>query len=200
MRSTLIAAAAAFCLTAGVAPSAYADTLVREDAPRDVVRLELSGGGEPQIERAPRKFDPDVRRVAVDHRDRFLLVRVKYAGLDRRVWRGENVTVRTSGGRVLMAMAFVIEKGRWQGFTSLEDVDLENTPDCRALRHHFDYGANVGTWSIPRSCLGNPRWVRVGVSASRGAPRGPVYLDDAFRKGFDFDRPIESLSRRIWRG
>lgn len=186
-------------LTAGLAPSAYAEKVVREDAPRDVVRLRLSDDL-PQTERAPRKADPDVRRVAMDHREHFLLLRVKYAGLDRRVWRGENVLLRTSGGRMFFAGTFVMQKGKWQGRTTLDDVDQENTLACRGLRHHFDYDADVATWSIPRSCLGSPRWVRVGVTVSRGLPRGPFYLDDAFRKGMDFAQPRLSLSRRIWKG
>ncbi|WP_154402669.1 hypothetical protein [Nocardioides speluncae] len=183
-------------LTAGVAPSAYAEKLVRDDARRDVVRAIESDAGE-TLQPAPRAADPDILRVAVDHRTTALLIRTKYAALDRRVVRTDALEIRTSAGKRFEALTFVHKRGQWQGRTAIGTGSAG--VDCPGLRHRFDYEANVATWTIPRSCIGRPRWVRVGVGTGRGTWDGPFFIDDAFRKGIASYNENLVLSRRIWK-
>lgn len=191
------AATVTLSLAAGLAPSAYAEKLVREDARRDVVKATQTDAGE-TLQPAPRTTDPDIVRVAIDHRARVVLIRTKYAALDRRVVRIDALDIRTSAGKRFMAQSFVMKRGKWQGATSLGTGTAE--VDCPGMRHRFDYEANVATWSIPRSCLGRPRWVRLGVGMGRGPWSGPAFIDDAFRKGTNPDNENLVLSRRIWKG
>lgn len=187
-------------LTAGLAPSAYAEKLVREDARRDVIRFGISSGDESSIQRAPRAADPDIVRVTIDHRERFLLIRTRYAGLERRLGRLDLAVIRTSAGKRFEAGSWVNKRGKWQGETGLGTGPAGKDVACAGLRHHFDYAANVATWSIPRSCLGRPRWVRVGVGGSRGSFASVTFIDEAFRNGADLEATDLALSRRIWRG
>lgn len=191
------AATVTLSLAAGLAPSAYAEKLVRQDARHDVVKAAQSDAGE-TLQPAPRAADPDIVRVAIDHRARVVLIRTKYVALDRRLVRVDALEIRTSAGKRFMAQSVVLKRGKWQGATSIGTATAE--VDCGGLRHRFDYEANVATWSIPRSCIGRPRWVRLGVGMGRGPWSGPAFIDDAFRKGIDPDNENLKLSRRIWKG
>lgn len=191
------ATAVALGLTAGLAPAAYAEKLVRQDARHDVVKGTESDAGE-TLQPAPRATDPDIVRVAIEHRAKVVLIRTKYAALNRRILRIDALEIRTSAGKRFEAGSFVQKRGKWQGMTSFGTGSAE--VDCDGLRHRFDYEANVTTWSIPRSCIGRPRWIRVGTGMGRGPWDGPFFIDDAFRKGIDPDNQNLTLSRRIWRG
>jgi hypothetical protein len=194
---TACAATVTLSLAVALAPSAYAEKVVHQDARRDVVKATQTDAGE-TLRPAPRAADPDIVRVAIDHRAKVVLIRTKYAAVDRRILRIDALEIRTSAGKRFEAGSFVQQRGRWQGRTSLGTATAE--VDCTGLRHRFDYEANVTTWSIPRSCIGRPRWVRVGVGMGRGSWDGPFFIDDAFRKGIDPDNETLTLSRRIWKG
>lgn len=185
-------------MTAGLAPSAYAEKLVHQDARRDVTWFD---DGNATFDPAPRAQDPDIVRVTIDHRAGALLIRTKYAALNRRIFRIDSADIRTSGGKLFSGSVIVSRKGRWQGHANLIAADDASNPDspevqCRDLRHRFDYDANVSIWTIPRICIGRPKWVRVAVMGMRGASTS-VYFDDAFLKGYDGG---PGFSRRIWRG
>lgn len=201
MRTVLTTVAAAVCataLTAGLAPAAYAGKVVRHDARADVTWFD---DGNATFEPAPHAQDPDIVRVTIDHRAGALLIRTKYAALNYRVFRIDSADIRTSAGKLFSGSTIVSRKGRWQGHTDLIAADDASNPDspeveCRDLRHRFDYDANVSIWTIPRICIGRPKWVRVAVMGMRGASTS-VYLDDAFRKGSD---GMPGFSDRVWRG
>lgn len=200
MRTALTTVAAAVCvtaLTAGIAPAAYAGKLVHQDARRDVVKIEFTGGT-PQEMRV-RRADPDILRIAVDYRPQALIVRTKYAELGRRVGRMEFGLIRTRDG-YFTAQVQVTQRGRWQGHPFLigDDSDNPDEPEvrCRGLRHRFDYDANVSIWTIPPACLGGVPWVRVGFTAAHVGGES-AFVDNAFTKGTAHRAP---LSARVWRG
>lgn len=193
---TACAATVTLGLTAGLAPSAYAEKLVRTDPRHDVTKI-LSTTDD-DVRPAPRASDPDIVRVAVDHRPRVLLVRTEYRALTRRVLRVDVIEIRTRSRQHFSATSVVARKGHWQGETFLEGRTAEGDIPCAGLRHRFDYANDVVTWTIPRSCIGRPRWVRVGIGAARGSES--YFIDDAFRRGFDPNNEDLVLSRRIWRG
>lgn len=45
----------------------------------------------------------------------------------------------------------------------LEDLATESPLRCPGLAHTLDYERNVVTLRVPRSCVGNPAWVRLRV-------------------------------------
>lgn len=186
------AVAVALGLTASLAPAAYAGKLVREDAPRDVVKVEFNDGSLSRT-LAPRRQDPDMRRVTIDYRKGALVIRVKYAALNRMVGRSEFVLVETRNGS-LLGQVNVFRPGRWQGETLFPGEQDESI--CPAGKHRFDYQARVSIWTIPPLCLDRSPWVRVGLSGGLiGNERG--FTDNAFAKG-KAQRPY--LSPRVWRG
>lgn len=73
--------------------------------------------------------------------------------------------------------------------------------DCPGLSAAFHDTRDRVTWSVPRSCLGSPRWVRPGVSLLRfpGASGLRSLFDDGLRRGLDPAQPI-GLGPRIPRG
>ena len=65
-----------------------------------------------------------------------------------------------------------------RGATSVRDLK------CRGLRMRFDVADNVARATVPRSCLGSPRWVRTGVflmstTASTSADSPTMFVDIA---------------------
>jgi hypothetical protein len=54
------------------------------------------------------------------------------------------------------------------------------------VKHTIDYTAHTVVVKVPRSCLGKPRWVRVGMAGFTGNGTGDsslVYVDDALTNG-----------------
>jgi hypothetical protein len=78
---------------------------------------------------------------------------------------------------------------------------MTNSKDKKVSCHvtrKVDYTANTATVWVPRSCLGRPRWVKVGMAvASSASPEfSPAHVDDARANG-DFADP--TWSPRVYR-
>jgi hypothetical protein len=54
------------------------------------------------------------------------------------------------------------------------------TARCRGITHTVDYARETISVSVPRSCLGNPRWVQVTPGAVGMTPAGDVYVDNGY--------------------
>lgn len=157
---------AAHAQAAGAASSAIpprADSghrVVHRDARRDVVHFDT----ETQERRpAPRDRSTDIVRTVVDHRTARTVVQARTRQLERSAYRMMIVEILTSGDRRLELV-----------------VDYARTPiDARISLRRFATGRDVPcpgaswslTWStkqvgvsVPNSCLGDPRWIRVGVA------------------------------------
>lgn len=193
------AATIALGLTAGLAPSAYAEKVIRRDAAGDIHKTTWDSGRETDMP-ARNAAQPDIRRVVVRYQQNRLLIRVKHADLSQRTGRYDVLRVRTPKGGAFGAWQ-VPKAGAWQGSGAFYRFDDPGKP-CAGVVHRFDYRHDVTTWSVPASCFGSPRWVRVGVSARWSPPRTPekhvLYGDSAFAKGDPATR--NTLSRRIKRG
>ena len=53
---------------------------------------------------------------------------------------------------------------------------------CKAKRKTYSASRDLIKMSVPRSCLGNPRWVKVAV-VSLGIQESGTLADDALRTG-----------------
>lgn len=157
---------AAHAQAAGAASSASpqrADSghrVVHRDARRDVVHFDT----ETEERRpAPRDRSTDIVRTVVDHRTARTVVQARTRQLERSAYRMMIVEILTSGDRRFELV-----------------VDYARTPiDARISLRRFATGRDVPcpgaswslTWStkqvgvsVPNSCLGDPRWIRVGVA------------------------------------
>lgn len=194
MRTALAAAAAAACLVVGIAPAAHAGRLVHDDARRDVVKLEFTDQ-DLKESTARQRLDPDVRRITIDYRQGALVIRTKYAAMERRIGRMEFTMIQTRD-TAYSAQVQVNRRGRWQGFKMFMSAETEDENACPAAKHRFDYEADVSIWTIPPVCLGRAPWVKVTQSAAHLGGQ-TAFVDHAFAKGMP-RRP--SISARVWRG
>jgi hypothetical protein len=166
---------------------AHAEKVVTEDAVGDVLSLgdgEDLGEGVP----APDYAGVDVVRTAVAHGAQRLRVGVRFRNLERDPFQFTVIHVSTPQG----GYELVVERLGGKPITSL--VRGRKDVDCRGLKTKVDLGEETVTTSLPTSCLGAPRWVKVGVgavalAADQASPElAAVYADDAHRDGEIRDR------------
>lgn len=190
-----------------VAPptAAQAGSVVRPDPRGDVVKVGPEWTG-PQggyvVNPAPYKRHGDITRTRLRHTGNRVRIRLAFADLRRqpvlldvetRVWTNEGV---------LHDVYLSARPGQWAGKVyMLSDGAIRR---CRT-RHSIDYADNVVTISIPRVCLGRPRWVQIAAGVLTSPIDIPVtpetvpifsFRDRALRNGYG--QP--TFSRRIYRG
>jgi hypothetical protein len=181
-------------LTVATATSASAETLTVTD-PRGDLRAYDVETGEPGT--VGSVSNGDIVRSVLRHSETRISVRVKFAEL-RKIgeFRGDAIRVVTNEG-VKRDVSTSAGPGMWSGESDMSRPD-GTLVDC-AVAHRIDYDRNVVTVSFPRSCVSNPRWVRLGVGAMwMSSKTGLYYLDDAQVDGDISDKV--RLSPRLSRG
>jgi hypothetical protein len=145
---------------------------------------------------APGQVNGDVLRARLWHSSTRMGVKVVFKDLARTgALRGDFLRLVTKEG-VKREVDVLAAPGSWAGRA---EMDRPNGDRVRcAVAHHTDYAADVVTISVPRSCLSNPRWVRMGYGAITSPDGATMYVDDALRDG-DVDPDTVTLSGRIYR-
>lgn len=122
----------------------------------------------------------DLRRTVIVHGAKRVTVRARYVDL-MRPRRGETITLaarlRTNDGPKRNAFVFATSRTPY-GRHRLVVERTDDRVSCPGMRHRVSYARDVITVSIPRACLGSPRWVQLMVVALdlRG---GEATIDDA---------------------
>lgn len=177
VRAALLAATlAATLLPAG----ASAATLATADPAGDVWRSTFDPETEEEtVEPAGTQPNVDLTRTSVTHGASRLVVKARYADLERSTYRFFFFAeLRTNEG--LRRDLWVETTMRWSGDSAL--FGRRGETRCRGLRHDIDYAADTVTLSVPRDCLSKPRWVQARVGAFAFAEDGEgndAYLDSA---------------------
>lgn len=176
-------------LAASLLPAAaHAEELVTEDAVADVVTVGPTEEGEGDLANlvpTPDNLTVDVVRTVVDHGARRLRVRVDLRELGRERQYFAVLRVRTPTG------TFEVET---QHLGRRPEADLTRrgrSVECPRLRAVSDRASSRATVTVPTSCLGDPRWVQVGVgvavlttaTTAEGAEEVVILADDAHRAG-----------------
>lgn len=145
---------------------------------------------------APGQVNGDVLRSRMWHSSTRVGVKVVFKDLARTgALRGDFLRLVTNEG-VRREVGVIAGPGSWAGQA---EMDRPNGDRVRcSVAHHTDYAANVVTISVPRSCLSNPRWVRMGYGAITSPDGDTTYVDDALRDG-DVGPDTVTLSGRIYR-
>lgn len=159
------------------------------DAEGDVVVSGLSKDRE-TVSAAPGTTITDIITTSVDHGADVVTVDVAFTDLRPRQYLDLSAYVTTdSTGSRLPTQATAVT---YLGDSSI-DIYYEGDPPsrCPAATVAVDYDINTLTMSIPRGCLGEPRWIEAKVRAATmrpeamGSRRDAVWEDDAYRPAQD---------------
>lgn len=138
---------------------AFAEVHTVKDAAHDVVSQDVEQNLAEQPE--PTRDEGDALAMRVKHGKRAVRVNLQMAQLtrDAKASTVHVVSLRTNEGRRAELYLYVSGQ-RWQGerMWSVGNKDRR----CRGLRTHIDYDNATVRVVIPRRCLSDPRWVRVG--------------------------------------
>lgn len=214
--------AALLCLTAvlvAVPAAANAERWGSPDPQADVRGLQfvpepLPCGDVVEVD-ATANSNQDITRLRVRHSRTHVLVRARFRDLDAALEQWVTFHLATNRG------AWMLDVDRWQrrDGTFRNRIFLAETPEepdefgeCGEYGYVvagercgtgpvIDHDADVVTAAIPRRCISNPRWVRVGVEAygflepENGAP---TYFHDQWGDEDDTDSLIVSpLGARV---
>lgn len=160
-----------------VSTTAHAETLHSHTMvdPRGDVRKVVDGTGSPVA--APHQSHGDIRRTAFRHTDHALWLRMRLTDLNR---TGDlfntYVRLRTNTGlyrgvSVMAGSRRFFGEERWAGGTLMERLDGRPVNSC-TMDHEIDYTNNVLALRIPRTCLGQPRWIRANARFTSFRYRG----------------------------
>lgn len=167
--------------------SAYAGVLVHRDPVGDMARSPV---GTSAYVAAPNQVHGDITATRVVHARRAIWIQIRLRELDS-TGNGNFhvVSIRTPWRtRTVEVDAF---PGHWEGHASVTDAHGQAVA-C-AVAHRIDYTRNRVMMRVPRSCLGTPRWIQVGIR-STVAGTLYVYADDARATGLG---PAVRYGRKI---
>lgn len=184
----LVVLSTAVCALATAAP-ASAQEFVRTDERGDLSRV---GEDSDVFVPVPGRGYPDITRVRFAHRDRTVVVRATFVELNptgKFLFGG--IDVRTPRSRKFFTV--MATEGSREGF-----LFKDNEHPCR-VGIRISYADELMRVSIPRSCLGDPRWVRVRFGASVLQHDGDEIIDNAGAPRFDSRAPFP-WSPRLRRG
>ncbi|KRE93680.1 hypothetical protein ASG76_14715 [Nocardioides sp. Soil774] len=183
--------------------AAHAEQLTTDDAVADVVTVGPTEEGQGDLANlvpTPDNLTADVVRTVVDHAQRRLRVRVDLRELGRDKQHFAVLSVRTPTG------TFEVEADDLGHRPKADMTRRGRSVECPRLRAVGDRASSRVTVTIPASCLGGPRWVRVGVGVAvlttatnaEGVEEVAVLADDAQRAGDVRDRI--ALGPKVHRG
>ncbi|WP_134766532.1 hypothetical protein [Nocardioides sp. 1609] len=179
---------------AGAPVAAHAETWTHHDATGDVV---TASEPEETIRPDPANRSADIRRVTVSHAAARVRVVVRLRDLQRGDQLSQVLLKMPSGDLAVAQMLRM--SGRTELDVSVLSDDPASDPECEDATGSLRPGQDRVVLSVPRQCLGEPRWVR--VAALHMAVSGPrdevVSVDDGFRDdGYRGGRG-QALSPRI---
>ncbi len=185
MSRILRAAGAAGLALALLAPAAHADRWSSTDGAGDVRGWHFDPepkpcGTDTEVDGSA-EANEDITRLIVRHTRRNMVVTTHFRDLDAGLEQMVTVYLRTAtGGFWLDVERFQGARGKWRIITFLSKAprypDPEDINECGGFGIiSFDIGCRIQREidadqdflrvTVPRNCLKNPRWVRVGADA-----------------------------------
>ena len=154
LRKLFVLILALLTLAIGVPVAAQGAVVTIVDARGDVWREAADG----TLVKADGEHRVDILRTRIQHTDRALVVRTKVDRLAREGRQlGLAMRVRTNDGTRRLVQLDASRRIGWRGQTVIGG--RAGAVECRTS-HTIDYANDVMMVRIPRSCLGNPRWVQ----------------------------------------
>lgn len=159
----------------------------RTDPAGDVVEvIDRNDDGQGFARLRPPWAHGDIRALRVDHAPRRVFVVLRFRNINPRVDTVQNLVFRTRQARFSLQ---VFHKGRRiDRFESALWNDTRGTiAACPGRRMGVNVAEDRVRVTVPRACIGRPRWVRVGAST------WGLGEDDALRRGRN-DSDVDSYS------
>jgi hypothetical protein len=182
----LLVAVLAGC-TSG-SPEEAVSTSTIADPAGDVV---VSGLGKDRetVASAPQSTQADILTTTVEHR----ADEIGFVVALRDLLPGQyldltaNVTTDSTGSRLPTQVTSLT----YDGESTIDVYRTDGSSRCPAADVAVDHDADTVTMTVPRTCLGDPRWIEATVVAATmqydATPAGPrgdaVWEDDAYRTG-----------------
>lgn len=195
LRSAVVLAAVAVVL---VPSAAHADADSHRDAVGDVRSVAYDPDTD-QVVESPSTAEPaaklgDMTKIKVSHTSSSLTFVLRYRDLAKAGFSHvhEVVIVTPTTARYVDVVA---GPGGWKGKAQMSKPNRKKVA-C-AIDRRIDYGDNVVTIKVPRSCVGNPKVVKVGAVAIIGYG-SKLFYDEAYSAGGEFTDPF-TLSPKIRR-
>lgn len=182
---------------ASLAAPAHAESETVRDKRHDVQALSMADDpeSEPTLTPAPGVADPDIVRTHINHRRNRLVVRMKLRQAQARPHM-QVAYVRTKEHR------FEIISTVGAGFPKSVDIMRGNGRAVSCDGADVTYNRDLGllTTVVPRSCLSDPRWVRVGAAVMKMNWAMDMWIDEARGASFDLEQEQPTLGPRLRRG
>lgn len=194
-RSIAILLTAAVVVAAAVVPS-HADRASRTDQAGDVW-LEEGIEGEEQLSEAGSVVNTDIIRTGVRHTDRSVNVTTKFVKLKKKVSEEIELRIylRTNLSHVYGVLVHV---NTWDDYSYYELFRFGEAGFIRCdLSGSTQFDTEVLKVRVPRSCIGNPKWVRYQSRATSYVEDVGMYSDSAM--GLGSGEP-KAWSKRLYRG
>jgi hypothetical protein len=168
--------------------------VVLHDGSGDVWAIDLTGEDASDPTRADFPA-ADVTRAFVTHATSAVRIRMRFADLRRVAVQFYQVQIGTPKNAYFIAVTSA--PGARRGRHTFDG----GRGTCRRMTHRIDYANNIVSMRIPRSCLGRPRWVVVGLTNALliERPNGEdekVYLDNPH----NHESFSDEVTRRLYRG
>lgn len=170
LRTTAAAATVAATAVLSFAAAAQADVARHADRRHDVQQYDARGGRAP----APRVANPDITRIVVRHGEHRVTIRMTARQVTRTTLAGV-ADIRTPHHRYELLAMF--DKDAAILYRSEDRAVVR----CDGITTTRRTGRDVLVMSVPRRCVGSPRWVRAGAAAySSHNDLMAGHFDDAF--------------------
>lgn len=174
VRSAVVLAATAAAVL--VPATAQAKTYTSTDAANDVVVVTMPGG---TTAPAADRTEGDIVGSQVRHKARAVVLTMHFqeltAGQTALHWYGIKTGKMT---RIVLMQSDAAHPG---GQARLFKPNGK-TVRCH-IGHAVDYTANTATVKVPRSCLGEPKWVKVAMQEASSLADNQAYVDDSHSTG-----------------
>jgi hypothetical protein len=169
--------------------AAQAKSYVHADTSGDVVQLDQNPSSNSST-KVPAHADGDIVRSAVVHGKRRVTMAISYRDLVAPSTSSDVAVhlfrIGTSKHRI-RSVFVVASSTRPRGAVGVEKADGKAVT-CRGVRWDIDYSTKTVRTSVPRRCLGNPRWVHVGMGAIN-EDEPTFFADDAATNGYLGENP-----------
>ncbi|MDP3891449.1 hypothetical protein, partial [Nocardioides sp.] len=152
---------------------------MHRDAIRDVMVM-TTGEDNEELTAAPDQKRGDITRTVATHRATTVTSKVTMRQLPTKR-SGHGVATRI----VTNERTYVVEALRLPGASKSPTLYTARGKviECDGLDHQRNDKLKTVSFSVPRSCMGNPRWVRIGVGVFRMNHGPKTFFDDSHRDG-----------------